>query len=74
MDKKIKILRHNIDEIDELMLKVFQLPLQDEQKEFLIKITKHLDGIEKAFGLYEEPSNKEAWDEFTEELLRNVKL
>ena len=74
MDKKIKILRHNIDEIDELMLKVFQLPLQDEQKEFLMKITKHLDAIEKAFGLYEEPSNKEAWDEFTEELLRNIKL
>jgi hypothetical protein len=53
---------------------VFQLPLQDEQKEFLRKISKHLDDIEKTFGLYDESSNEEVWKEFTEALLRNIKL
>jgi hypothetical protein len=73
MDKKIKRLRHHIDKIDELILKVFQLPLQDEQKEFLRKISKHLDDIEKTFGLYDESSNEEVWNEFTEALLKNIK-
>jgi hypothetical protein len=70
MDNKIKKLRHHIDKIDKLILKVFQLPLQDEQKEFLRKISKHLDDIEKTFGLYDDFSNEEAWKEFTEALLK----
>lgn len=74
MDKKIKNLRRNIDKIDELIVEVFQLPLQDEQKALLMKISKHLDSIEKSFGLYEEPPHKEVWLELKEALLKNKNL
>ena len=69
MNAKIKKLKNNIDKIDELILEVFQQPLHDNQKALLMKINKHLNDIEKTFGLYEESPNKEAWEDLTKTLV-----
>ena len=71
MDEKIAKLQYNIDKIDELILQVFQLSLQNRQRALLMKVVKHLDEIEKIFGLYEEipQENKEVMRELAKALL-----